>query len=39
MLISIVPLYQNQSEAAVKHLFLVIYVDFRGATIPKINEA
>ena len=35
MLINIAPLNQNQSEAAVKQLFLVIYADFRGTAIAK----
>ena len=39
MLISIAPLYQNQSGAVVKQLYLVIYVDFQGKTIAKISEA
>ena len=39
MLISIAPLYQNQSGDVVKELLLVSYVDFRGITIAKINEA
>ena len=35
MLISIAPLYQNQSGEVVKELLLIIYVDFRGTTIAK----
>ena len=35
MLISIAPLYQNQSGDVVKELLLIIYVDFRGTTIAK----
>ena len=38
MLVRIGPLYQNQSGDVEKELLLVIYVDFRGTTIAKINE-
>ena len=38
MLISIAPLYQNQSGDVIKELLLVIYVNFRGTTIENINE-
>ena len=37
MSISIAPLYENQSGDVVKELLLVIYVDFRGTTIAKIE--
>ena len=38
MLISMAPLYQNQAGAVEKQLFLVIYADFRGTAVAKINE-
>ena len=39
MLINIAPLYQNQSGTIVKQLILVIYANFRGTAIAKINDA
>ena len=39
MLISIAPLYQNQSGDVVKELLLVIYADFLGTSVAKISEA
>ena len=39
MLMSIAPLYQNQSGDVVKELLLAIYVNFLGTIIAKVHEA